>query len=176
MRISEAIEIVLDEQSVFDHVNTRVEAVRHVLDSLITQEEYEAGRTLVAGVMVMEGPDPDHPQFDAGYYAHKAVIDWYRMDISLADYLVMRIEDELGPDDWDPKFDSQEDALASGISAGIHAALMLDDVEDVVGEDGKEYEVDLNAQVPASVWAEALGDSDPAMSADMPDEDEAGGE
>lgn len=152
MNITEAISTVKEEQSVFPDVNTAVEAVQHVLNTMVTQEEAEANG-VAPGAWVLDGPDPDHPQFDAGYYAHKMVIEWYRMDISLLEYLIARIDDEVGDG-----IDKVSEGIEAGVYAGLRAARMVDNHDE---------DIDLDTQAPASQWSEWLGDADPAAALDM---------
>ena len=156
MRISEAVPLVLLEQTVFDDIETAVQARDHVLNTLITQKEYDDG-AWVPGVAVLDGPDPDHPEFDEGYHAYLALIEWYRLPINLTEYLYNQMFDDLGGDeDWDAPFDGgQMEALNVGIEAGVKAGM-------VAAKQGIHPE----SKVTAQTWAKWLGDTDPAEAYD----------
>lgn len=134
MDIQQAVKVVHQTWKEGFDSKTPEESVKSVLDSMMTQGEYEAALAANAdykvpyGVWVMEGLDPAHPEFDEEYHAFMKVIHYFRRPIGFTEYFTEAILDELGADDdWAPMFDGGErEAIQTAIEATHRAMINLE--------------------------------------------------
>lgn len=134
MDIQQAVKVVHQTWSEGFDTSTPKDSVEMVLDNLITEAQYEALKAknpdyrLPHGATVMEGLDPEHPEFDEEYYAFVKVIHYFRRPVGFTEYFTEAILEELGEqDDWAPMFDGGErEAIQTAIEATHRAMVVLE--------------------------------------------------